>query len=57
MYDDIWELLDICQDLLVVCQKLIKTERNLNKEEIQRLNDKLRNYKANDVLAGVLKND
>ena len=57
MYDNIWELLNTCQDLLGVCQKLIIAERDLNKEEIRRLNDKLANYKANDILAGVIKND
>ena len=57
MYDDIWELLNTCQNLLTVCQKLIIAERNLNKEAERELREKLAEYTANKALAGILKND
>ena len=55
MYDNIWELLETCQDLLTVCKKLIIAERNSNREEMRKLEDKLAKCTANEALAGVLK--
>lgn len=55
MYDNIWELLETCLDLIKVCQKLIITERNSNREEIRQLEAKLAGYTANKTLAEVLK--
>lgn len=55
MYDNIWELLDTCQDLLTVCQKLIIAERNTNKEEMRKLEDKISKLSASDALKEILK--
>lgn len=50
MYDNIWDLLNTCQDLLTVCQKLIIAERNTNKEEMRKLEDKISKLTADEPL-------
>lgn len=55
MYDNVYELLETCQDLLTICQKLILAERDINREEVRTLKDKLANIEVNEKL-GVFKN-
>lgn len=55
MGDDIFELLNTCQDLLIVCQKLVITERNIHREEIRKLEDKISKLSASESLKEILK--
>lgn len=55
MFDNLWDLLETCQDLLTVCQKLIITERERTAEQNRELQDEISKLRANETLKEILK--